>query len=199
MLKINKHPNLKSDIFEHHPMIIPVRRFTEPSLEEFTRLFMSAEQSGQEIIPIHIDSNGGNVDSLFGMLDVIGRSKKIVCTFTNTKAYSCGAVLLAAGTQGYRFASTNSSIMVHEISAGAYGKQTDVNNDVVFFEGLNARLLAIMDSLCNKDKGFFKASLHEQGNADIYYTATQAKKAGIIDSVKSPSFEIELSQEFKLC
>ncbi len=198
MLIVNKHPNLKNDIFEKHPKIILVRKFSEIALEEFTKDFLLAESSGQEIIPIQIDSQGGGVDSLLGMLDVIERSKKTICTFTNTKAYSCGSLLLAAGTPGYRFASKNSFVLVHEISAGTYGKQTDMNNDLGFFDALNVKLLNMLDKYCNQEKGYFKAALHNQGNADIYYSAQQAKNVGLIDKVKSPSFEILVEQRFRL-
>lgn len=199
MLQINKHPNLKSDIFENHPSIILVRKFSEASLEDFTKHFIEAEASGQEIIPIQIDSNGGHIDALLGMLDMVGRSKKIVSTFTNTKAYSCGALLLASGTPGYRFASQHSSVMVHEMASATYGKHNEMVNDMGFFDNLNKKFLTMLNEFCNQKKGYFEKRLRENGNADLYFTASQAKYVGIIDKIKSPTFEIEITQKFKLC
>ena len=199
MLKINKHFNLKSDIFEKHPKIILVKRFNEASFEEFTKEFLIAEDSGQEIIPIQIDSPGGNIYSLMGMLDVIERSKKKICTFTNTKAFSCGAVLLAAGSPGLRFASKNSSILVHEVSSGTFGKSSEMENDMENIKELNEKILSMLDKFSGNQKGYFRHELLENGNADLYYAPTVAARVGLIDKVKSPSFEIEITQKFKLC
>lgn len=198
MLKTTRHNNIKTDCFVDHPRIILVRKFSEVSLEEFTKDFLLAEGAGQEIIPIQIDSGGGSVDSLLGMIDIISRSKKKICTFTNTKACSAASVLLASGTPGYRFASKHSSLMVHEISAGTFGKQNEMMNDMEFFEALNIKLMNMLDSFCGHEKGFFKNKLFEHGNADLYFTAGQAVAIGLVDKVRSPSFEIEVSQKFKL-
>jgi ATP-dependent Clp protease protease subunit len=198
MLTLNKHFNIKSDPLEKHPKIILVRKFSEISLEEFTKDFIYAESSGQEIIPIQIDSPGGCVYSLLGMLDVIQRSNKNICTFTNTKAFSCGSVLLAAGTPGFRFASKNSSVLVHEMSAGTFGKSSEMLNDMDNIVELNEKLFSILDKLSGNSKGFFKEELKQNGNADLYYSPSNAVKVGLIDKVKSPSFEIFLDQKFKL-
>lgn len=198
MLKVNRHLNIKNDSFVAYPKVILVRKFSETSLEEFTKDFIHAESTGQEIIPIQIDSYGGAVDALLGMLDIIGRSNKKICTFTNTKAASCGSLLLASGTKGYRFASQNAYVMVHEISAGTYGKYSELMNDADFYTKLNEKLLAMLNSFTGNKKGFFEDQLFQNGNADIYYSASQAAKVGLVDKVKSPSFEIEIIQKFKL-
>ena len=198
MLEINRHNNIKPDCFNIQPAVLIVRAFTEESLQEFTRGFINAESTGQEIIPIQIDSWGGNIDSLLGMIDIMDRSKRKICTFTSTKAYSAGSMLLAAGTPGYRFASKNSSIMLHEMSAVTRGKQSDMANSVAFYESLNKKILALLDRFANKESEFFKKKFLEKGNTDLFLSPTQAVNLSLVDQVKSPTFEISVEQRFNL-
>jgi ATP-dependent Clp protease protease subunit len=198
MLTKTIHPNLKSDVFNKHPLIILVVEFSEKSLEAFTKDFIDAEASGQEIIPIQIDSYGGQIHALLGMLAVIKSSKKTICTFTNTKACSCGSLLLSAGSKGYRYASKNADIMVHDMSSRLGGKTVDVTNDAAWIERLTEKLFKTLDENCGKEKGYFRNKMKNKGNVDMWYSAEQAKKEGLIDTVASPIFNIEVSQTFKI-
>lgn len=191
--------NLKTDIFVETPTIIHVNKFNDSALKEFRDSFDKCINSGQEIVPISIDSPGGHVYALLGMLDIINTSPIPVATFSSSKAMSCGSVLLSAGTPGYRYASPQSYVLIHQVSSGTWGKVTDMEIDTDHGVELNELLMGILDKNSGHEKGYFENLLKENGNGDLYLKARQAKKHGLIDKVGSCSLEIEVTQKIKLC
>lgn len=175
-----------------------VNEFTEESAKEFRDEFLSAERSGQTIIPIVIDSYGGSVHALFHMIDLIKSATLPVATIATGKAMSCGIVLLSSGTKGYRFASENCSIMIHEVSSVNWGKNVELQNEAKETERLNNLLLKTLDENCDEDVGYWKKYLKEIGMVDLFLTGKQAKKHGLIDVVKVPRIEAELTVTTKL-
>ncbi len=185
----------QEDIFI--PDSILVTDFTATSGSTFVDKFNKINNGPQSIIPIQVDSYGGQVYSLLGMLDLIRASEKIVGTYVQTKAMSCGAVLLSAGTKGYRFASPNATILIHEVGAGAGGKNTDIQADAEETARLNDLLLGILAKNSNKPKSFYVDMIHEANNADLYITAKEALKFGLIDKIGVPIFEMTVQATYK--
>ena len=132
------------------PIVVTVNKFTEESAKQFAEDMEKAENSYQHIIPIVIDSYGGSVYSLLSMIDVIKNSKKIVATISLSKSMSCGAVLLTFGTEGYRFAGLNSTVMIHEVSSMTFGKITEIKADAAEADRLNNIIFSMMDKNCLK-------------------------------------------------
>src|SRR5579859_4042574 len=113
---------------EYRP--IRVKDFNLSSLQEFHKDFEELSRKDEiTIIPIYINSYGGQIDTLFAMLDIIQASHKPVATIASGVAMSCGAVLLASGTPGYRFAGPNAQIMIHQVSGASMGKLSDIEVD----------------------------------------------------------------------
>ena len=84
-----------------NPPFIYVTDFDDETVKDFYVKFTSLEfDTKVKIIPIIINSYGGQVYSLLAMLDMISSSKKTICTVATGKAMSCGSILLAAGTPG---------------------------------------------------------------------------------------------------
>ena len=81
-----------------------------------------AHSTGQKVIPVVIDSYGGQVYSLMSMIAAIESAELPVATIVEGKAMSCGAVLLSFGEQGMRFADPHATVMIHDVSSGGYGK-----------------------------------------------------------------------------
>ena len=94
-------------------------------------LFLQMED-GKKDISIYINSPGGSVTAGLAIYDTMQFCTCDVNTYCIGMAASMGAVLLAAGTKGKRFALPNSDIMIHQVSGGAQGTASDVVRTVEF-------------------------------------------------------------------
>jgi ATP-dependent Clp protease protease subunit len=191
-------PNLKTDSLLVQPTIIRVTDFNEKGYGEFLTAFQQCIDSRQGVIPINIDSYGGHVYSLLGMLELIKCSPVPVATYVASKAMSCGAVLFSAGTPGYRFIAPTAHVLVHQVSGGAFGKVEDVEVSAVHMTALNKQLMGILSKNCGHDANYFTRELLKNGNADLYYTPKEAVKHGIANVIKTPLFQVEVSTNFSL-
>ena len=84
-------------LLEHPPVVIRVTKFDEEGNKLFSEEMSKAHMSGQEVIPVQVDSPGGQVYSLLGMLETMRSSKRPVATICTSKAMSCGAILNGIG------------------------------------------------------------------------------------------------------
>lgn len=178
---LNPAELLKTDIIVH------VNKFNEASVRQFKDEFLAAHETGQEIIPIVIDSFGGAIYSLLAMIDLIKSSDKPIATITMGKAMSCGAVLLTCGDDGLRFASPTSTIMIHDVSMGTFGKMEEIKADAGEGERLNKLIFSMMEKNIGVKKDILLNILRTKHNsADWYLTPQQAKKLNIINHIKVP-------------
>ncbi|PIV52171.1 ATP-dependent Clp protease proteolytic subunit, partial [Candidatus Falkowbacteria bacterium CG02_land_8_20_14_3_00_36_14] len=88
-------------------------------------LFLDAENKSKDI-KFYINSPGGSVSAGMAIYDTMQYIKSDVSTICIGMAASMGAVLLASGAKGKRFALPNSEIMLHQIMGGAEGQATDI-------------------------------------------------------------------------
>jgi ATP-dependent Clp protease protease subunit len=178
--------------------VIYVNKFNEQSVKQFKDEFMDAHETGQEIIPIVIDSFGGAVYSALAMSDFINSTDKIVATIAMGKAMSAGAILLTCGHEGYRFASPTSTIMIHDVSMGTHGKMEEIKADAKEGERLNKLIFDIMEKNCGLEKGTLLDQLRKKHNStDWFLTPQQAKKLNIINHIKIPKLitKVEVTTE----
>lgn len=139
------------------------------------------------ILPVTIDSHGGEVFSLMGILDQWDQMDAIICTYARGKAESCGAIALAFGTKGYRFISPRCTYMLHSISFAVEGKSHEVENSTKYAMALQERLFTDMASRCGKEPEFFLRLLKDAGNTDLYLTPEQVVEYGIADHIGAPT------------
>lgn len=164
-----------------------VNDFNDQSLEHFHEHFNRLESLHYlTIIPIFISSYGGEVYSMIAMRDLIKTSTKKVATIAVGKAMSSGAFLLAAGSQGLRYASPNSTILIHEISTGFEGKNSALLEKAIGMDALNKQVFGMFSKDTNTTHGYWIEELKKRGDGDIKLSATQAKKLGIIDHIGVP-------------
>lgn len=194
--KINADRSLIKDNNFVAPEQLLLRDFEADSCSAFAAGFNRLHNLPQAIIPVEIDSYGGDVYSLLGILDILDASKKPVATFVRSKAMSCGAVLLSAGDKGLRFASANSTILIHEVSSFSLGKNTDVQSDAQESNRLNDMLLYILAKNSNKPKNFYADLVTQKNNADLYITPKDALKYGIIDKIGVPTIRMDVSVSY---
>src|SRR5436305_1128364 len=88
-------------------------------------LFLEAENPDKDI-SIYINSPGGDITALFAIYDTLKYVKNEVSTFCYGQAASAAAVLLAAGTNGKRFALPHARILLHQPYGGAAGQASDI-------------------------------------------------------------------------
>ena len=175
-----------------------VNDFSEESYKSFRSGLLSAETTGQTIIPVIIDSYGGCVDTLFAMLDLMQSAKLPVATIGTGKAMSCASVLVSAGTKGMRYMSPLGRVMIHEVSGIALGKNGEIKAYAKETDRLNDVLFDILDSNCDKPVGYWKSHMKESKNADLYITAEKAKEHGLVDVVGTPRIVADVKVKTKL-
>jgi len=141
-------------------------------------LFLQMEDSKKDI-SIYINSPGGSVTAGLAIYDTMQFVTCDVNTYCLGMAASMGAVLLAAGTKGKRYALPNSDIMIHQVSGGAQGTASDVERTVEFMYKLKKRLIGILSIHTGKS---FEEVNHDS-DRDYYMTAPEAKAYGLVDHV----------------
>jgi ATP-dependent Clp protease protease subunit len=141
-------------------------------------LFLQMED-GKKDINLYINSPGGSVTAGLAIYDTMQFLTCDVNTYCIGMAASMGAVLLAAGTRGKRFALPNSDIMIHQVSGGAQGTASDVERTVEFMFKLKKRLIKILADHTGKSVEQVK----DDSDRDYYMTADEAKNYGLVDEV----------------
>jgi ATP-dependent Clp protease protease subunit len=141
-------------------------------------LFLQMED-GKKDINLYINSPGGSVTAGLAIYDTMQFLTCDVNTYCIGMAASMGAVLLAAGTKGKRYALPNSDIMIHQVSGGAQGQASDVERTVEYMFKLKRRLIKILAFHTGKDE----KRVHDDSDRDYYMTADEAKDYGLVDEV----------------
>lgn len=189
---------IKEIELRQNPIIIRVNKFNEESAADFALQMSMAHNTGQPIIPIVIDSYGGEVYSLMSMISAIKSSELPVATIVEGKAMSCGAILFSCGTEGLRFVAPESTIMVHDVSSGAWGKNEEIQSNAKETKRLNKIVYEIMADNCRQKKNYFTKEVQNRGRADWYIAPKKAKKIGLADHIGLPKLDINVSVEINL-
>jgi len=150
-------------------------------------LFLQMED-GKKDINIYINSPGGSVTAGLAIYDTMQFLTCDVNTYCIGMAASMGAVLLAAGTKGKRYALPNSDIMIHQVSGGAQGTASDVERTVEYMFKLKKRLIRILAEATGKSEEQVK----NDSDRDYYMSALEAKAYGLVDEVVTSRKEIKV-------
>ena len=126
------------------PIVIRVNKFDEASAKSFSAQMSRAQNSGQTIVPVIIDSYGGQVYSLMSMISDIKHSRLPVATIVQGKAMSCGAILFSFGAPGKRFMDPDATVMIHDVSSMEYGKVEEIKASAEETERLNQKIYHMM-------------------------------------------------------
>jgi ATP-dependent Clp protease protease subunit len=153
-------------------------------------LFLESEDQEKDIM-LYINSPGGIVTSGLAIYDTMQYLKAPVSTICIGQAASMGAVLLAAGTKGKRYALPNSRIMLHQGSGGFRGNTPDVEIQVKEMLHLTDRLMHILAEHSGQE--FEKVK--KDADRDYFMSAGEAKAYGVIDAVFEPTGESLISMK----
>lgn len=141
-------------------------------------LFLEAEEPEKDIF-LYINSPGGVITSGLAIYDTMQYIKPDVSTICIGQAASMGALLLAAGSQGKRFALPHSRILIHQPLGGFEGQATDV--DIQAKEIL--RIREKLNDVFVKHTAQPLEKIQKDTERDFYMSADQAKDYGIVDEV----------------
>jgi len=142
-------------------------------------LFLEANDSERDI-SLYINSPGGSITAGMAVYDTMQFIRPDVTTICIGQAASMGALLLAAGKKGKRFALPNSRVLIHQPSMGGLsGQATDI--DIQAREIL--RMREITNELLAKHTEQDVAKVERDVERDFIMTAQQAKDYGIIDEI----------------
>jgi ATP-dependent Clp protease protease subunit len=141
-------------------------------------LFLEAEDPDKDIT-FYVNSPGGTVTSGMAIYDTMQFVKCDIATLCMGQAASMGALLLAAGAEGKRYALPNSRIMIHQPMGGFQGQATDI--DIHAREIL--RIREDLNKILAKHTGRTIKKIATDTERDNFMSASEAKKYGIIDKV----------------
>ena len=196
-IRISLDPKLRikpADVYDL-PKTIVVNRFDESSANQFRNDFEAAINTRQGVIPIIVDSYGGQVYSLMAMLDVIKSSPVPVATICVGKAMSCGSILVSAGTTGLRFMAPSATVLIHDVSGGGSGKVDDLLVSASEAERLNKHIFNVMAKNCGKPADYFLKIMDQKKHANWHLDAKECKKHNLINIIGMPSFHLQIKTE----
>ena len=188
-----KEPKFIDDL----PVVIRVRKFDEASAKAFSDEMARALNSGQPVIPVIIDSYGGQVYSLMSMISDIKHSKVKVATIAQGKAMSCGAVLFSFGEEGHRYMDPDATLMIHDVSSMGWGKVEEIKADAEEVERLNQKIYRMMATNCGHDEEYFLDIVHEKGHADWFLDAEECESHNMANHLHVPDLKISAEIKFK--
>lgn len=145
------------------------------------QLLFLESQDKEKDIKLYINSPGGSVTAGLAIYDTMQYIKPDVSTICVGMAASMGAVLLAAGAEGKRYALPNSEIMIHQVLGGTQGQATDIK----IHADRIMRMKESLNKILSKHTGKPLKKVTDDTERDYFMEAPEAKKYGLIDKVIS--------------
>ena len=141
-------------------------------------LFLESQDPDKDIY-LYINSPGGSVTAGLAIYDTMQYIKPDVVTICMGQAASMGAILLAAGAPGKRYALPHSRIMIHQPLGGIQGQATDI---IIHAEEIK-RIKEMLIDILAKHTGQPKEKIANDIERDYFMSPYEAKEYGLIDKV----------------
>jgi ATP-dependent Clp protease protease subunit len=143
------------------------------------QLLFLEKQDPDRDIEVYINSPGGSVYAGLAIYDTMQLIKSDIATICMGMAASMGAVLLAGGAKGKRYALPNARIMIHQASAGFRGTAADIDVQAREILKTNDQLARILQHHTGQDLERIKTDIQR----DFYMSSTEAATYGVVDEV----------------
>lgn len=153
-------------------------------------LFLEADDPEKDIT-FYINSPGGSVTAGMAIYDTMQYVKCDIATLCMGQAASMGALLLAAGAEGKRYALPHSRIMIHQPMGGFQGQATDIDIHAREILRMREELNAILAHHTKKPI----EEIQKDTERDYFMSANESKDYGIIDRVLIKREEIEETED----
>ncbi len=175
------HPLQSRSLLLKHRVIFIDDKITSDTANEIVRQVLLLCMDSKDPITLLLDTPGGSIQAGFQLLDLLEACPCIVRTVALGCAASMGAVLLAAGTKGYRFISTRSRAMLHEpqLTGGVSGSTSHIET---VSQQMKARREIINKLLCAYTEKDMKA-VRKATSYEHYFSAQEAVAFGLADTV----------------
>ena len=158
---------------------------TTSSLIVAQMLFLESEDPDKEIF-FYINSPGGSITDGMAIVDTMNYIKCPVCTVCVGLAASMGAVLLASGEKGKRYATPNSEILIHQpLIGGQGGGISGQATEIKIHADHMIRTREKLNKLLSERTGQSLETIEKDTERDNYMTAEEALKYGLIDEIMS--------------
>jgi ATP-dependent Clp protease protease subunit len=141
-------------------------------------LYLENQRKGQDI-NLYINSPGGSVDDTLAIYDTMQFISSEVATYCIGRAYSGGAVLLAAGQAGKRFILPHAKVMIHQPYGGVTGQTTDIQ---IQAEQI-IKTKQLLNEILARHSGQPVERVAKDGDRDKFFSAEEAKAYGLVDEV----------------
>ena len=188
-----KEPSLIEDL----PVVARITKFDEPTAKAFSSVVSKAQNTGQPVLPVIIDSYGGQVYSLMSMISNIKHSRIPVATIIEGKAMSCGAILFSFGHEGMRYIDPDATVMIHEVSSMSWGKVEEIKVSADETDRLNKKIFEMMAENCGHHKNYFLDIVHDRGHADWFLDPKECVEHNLANHIHIPEFKIDTRVSFK--
>jgi ATP-dependent Clp endopeptidase proteolytic subunit ClpP len=188
---LRMHSNVKKISLHQEPVVIHVTgEIDEDDVEQFGKDLAAAQNTGQPVVPIIINSGGGEVYPLLAMMSLMEQSKLPIATIVPGFAASAACALFACGSEGYRYMAKNARLMMHDVSQMMCGTMTlrDVDIEKTEMKQLNRQIFRAMALSCGKKPSYFDDMVTKKGG-DLYMSAAQAKKHGLCNHITIPHMQ----------
>lgn len=144
-------------------------------------LYLQSEDPNKDI-EFYINSPGGSVTAGMALYDTVQMLNCDVKTYCVGQAASMGAVLLAAGAHGKRFALPNARIMIHQPLGGTEGSASDIS---IHAQEI-LRIRTILNEILARHTGQPVEKINEDSDRDKFMSAEEAKAYGLVDEILNP-------------
>lgn len=143
------------------------------------QLLFLESQDPEKDVNLYINSPGGSVTSGLAIYDTMQYIKPNVVTICMGQAASMGAILLAAGAQGKRYALPSSRVLIHQPWGGVSGQATDIGIQAREIVRLKKMLISYFATHTGKDT----AEVEKDMERDRFMSAVEAVEYGVVDEV----------------
>lgn len=180
------------------PVVHRIKDFNEDTGKEIFESLGNAARADQPFFPVVIDSYGGQAYALLAAMEAFRSSPMPVATVIQGKAMSCGAMLAAMGTKGYRYISPYAHILIHHVSSWTVGIVPQIRADVEQSEYLDKQIFEMVSVHCGHEPRYFSEKLKPREGADWYIKPAEALELGLVDEIRSPVFSVRAKIEMNL-
>lgn len=167
------------DLLEHRVIYIDGEINDELARKVIDNL-LRLDLQGKKDITMYINSSGGAVSSGLAIYDVMNMVKSDVSTICIGKCASMASILLINGAKGKRYILPNAEVMIHEVSAGTFGKVTEMQMKLDHTKSLNNKLWKIIEDKTNRS---FQQIKKDATNKDAWMSSRLALKYGFVDKI----------------
>lgn len=155
-------------------------------------LFLESEDPEKEV-NFYINSPGGVVTSGLAVYDTMQYIKPEIATVCIGQAASMGAVLLAAGSKGKRYALPNARIMIHQPMGGSQGQASDIAIQAKEI----LRMKDTLNDILARHTGQDLDRIQKDTDRDFFMSGNDAKEYGIVDHVMTNREDLDKLEDLK--